>query len=140
MKEIDLRFGVETGQWQTVAEHSGSGTFSSTGGSGNDVVISKAFQAGEKTHINVMHQIKGRSVRVIAINKERKVHSTSGQSSGGNNAIQVSAEFSRPLDKIKTLRLQRRAMVWTTIRNSFQTRLEHSAQKKRLRMAVGINA
>ena len=115
LKQCNLSVGVETDEWQTVEEHDGNGTLSSSGS--EDIVISKAMLRDGKTYINVTHQIKGHTARFVAIDTNGKIHETSKQTLGGNNFIQVNAEFDLPLDKIKTFKLQRRAIAWSTIRN-----------------------
>jgi beta-lactamase regulating signal transducer with metallopeptidase domain len=111
-----IRVGIAAGLWTTIASHDGSRmNFGRQGG----VLWSKAFETRDGTHIVASAQWRrDRAERVIAIDKDGKLHTTDHSSVASGNVDQLTASFwDLKLSKIKEFQYQTRPYDFVTIKN-----------------------
>ncbi len=113
---IDVRFGISTAPWQTVAfTDSGNASSALTDGA---VMFAEPYVTDGTTAMSVAHTFTKPAVRLIAIDQQGREHRSIGTSGGGvTGVVQFTYRFPILLDRIKEFRFQTRPYRWVTFRN-----------------------
>lgn len=102
-----LHFKVAAGPWQTIGNMGKGG--GAVSGIGVSYIFSGAIAGDNKTSLAVTHNIRDRSVRVVAIDVDgHEIPAKAGSSAGVQDFEQALLEFDLPQDQIKEFRLQSR--------------------------------
>jgi len=111
-----IRIGIASGPWTTISSHDGKRM---SIGQRNDVLWSQAFQSYSSTHIVASYEWrKDRVERVIAIDKEGKLHTTGHGSVASGKIDQLTASFRNiKLGQIEEFRYQVRPYHWVEFKN-----------------------
>ncbi len=111
-----IRVGVAAGPWETIARHDGRRMNS---GKQGGVLWSQAFQASSGTHIVASREWrKDQTERVVAIDKEGKLHTTGHGSVASGKIDQLTASFrSLKLGQIEEFQYQVRPYHWGEFKN-----------------------
>jgi len=111
-----IRVGVAAGPWGTIVSHDGERMKSGRQGG---VLWSQAFQTNSGTHIVASRQWrKDQTERVIAIDKDGKIHTTSHGSVASGNVDQLTASFRNlKLGQIEEFQYQTRPYQWVEFKN-----------------------
>ncbi|MHC4241422.1 MAG: M56 family metallopeptidase [Planctomycetota bacterium] len=111
-----IRVGVAAGPWGTIVSHDGKHMKSGRQGG---VLWSQAFQTNSGTHIVASRQWrKDQTERVIAIDKDGKIHTTSHGSVASGNVDQLTASFRNlKLGQIEEFQYQTRPYQWVEFKN-----------------------
>ena len=111
-----IRIGVAAGPWQTIASHDGERMKSGRQGG---ILWSQAFQSSSDIHIVASRQWRKDQVeRVIAIDKDGKIHTTSHGSVASGNVDQLTASFRNlKLAQIEEFQYQTRPYQWVEFKN-----------------------
>jgi RNA polymerase sigma factor (sigma-70 family) len=103
-----VHFKVAAGPWKTIqtwGKNAGG-----VGGIDASYIFGDPIATEKGTAISVTHDIRDKSVRLIAIDGDGKEHPPEIRSGTGvKNFQQIVVEFDRPLDQIKEFRLQTRS-------------------------------
>ncbi|NQT01499.1 MAG: hypothetical protein HQ580_05725 [Planctomycetes bacterium] len=111
-----IRIGVAAGTWETIASHDGKRmTIGRQGG----ILWSQAFQSDSGTHIVTSREWrKDQTDRVVAIDKDGKLHTTGGGSVASGKIDQHTASFRNlKLGQIKEFQYQTRPYQWIEFKN-----------------------
>jgi len=115
---LTVKYGVAPGPWATIGSSEGRGSSSSSRG-GVSMAFSPAVEKDGTVLIPVAHNVSDKDVRVVAIDKMKKVvtaSSSSGDAAG--DVHQITASFSGVrLADIKEFQLQARPYEWATFKN-----------------------
>lgn len=111
-----IRIGIASGPWTTIASHDGRRMNS---GKQGGVLWSQAFQAYSGTHIVTSREWrKDQTERVVAIDKEGKLHTTSHGSVASGKIDQLTASFRNlKLGQIEEFQYQVRPYQWVEFKN-----------------------
>jgi hypothetical protein len=111
-----IRVGVAAGPWETIATHDGRRMEIDRQG---DVLWSQAFQTYSGTYIVASRQWRKDQVeRVIAIDKDGKIHTTGHGSVASGNVDQLTASFRNlKLEQIEEFQYQTRPYQWGEFKN-----------------------
>lgn len=123
-RTANLYLAVAMGPWETVDQHEGTGSYSSSGrrlGSTDWTVSFTAAveRADGSTVVSVAHTKVDQQTRVVAIDQQGQEHTASrSQSSAIGNVTQYTATFQElPLEQITEFRLQARPYHFVEFRN-----------------------
>jgi len=111
-----IRIGVAAGPWKTISSHEGKRM---TIGKEGDILWSQAFQSYSGTHIVASREWRKDQVeRVIAIDKDDKIHTAGHGSVASGNIDQLTANFRNlKLEQIKEFLYQVRPYQWVEFKN-----------------------
>ena len=111
-----IRIGIASGPWTTIASHDGRRMNSSKQGG---VLWSQAFQAYSDTHIVTSREWRrDQTERVVAIDKEGKLHTTGHGSVASGKIDQLTASFRNlKLDQIEEFQYQVQPYQWVEFKN-----------------------
>jgi ketosteroid isomerase-like protein len=111
-----IRIGIAAGPWTTITSYNGSRMNIDRHGG---VLWSQAFETNNGTHIVASAQWhRDRAERIIAIDKDGKLHTTEHSSVSSGNVDQLTANFGNlKLNQIKEFQYQTRPYDWVMIRN-----------------------
>jgi len=111
-----IRIGVAAGPWETIARHDGKRM---TTGRQGGILWSQAFQSNSNTHIVTSRQWhKDQTDRVVAIDKEGKLHTAGGGSVASGKIDQHTASFrGLKLGQIEEFLYQVRPYQWVEFKN-----------------------
>lgn len=125
VKTTALRLGIAGGQWETLIAFKDYGSYSK----GKDsIVVSKPYGhlgplgsgLGEKgLYIRVVYNVTDRDVRIVAVDKNGKVHLSSSGGSGGTRELRRTIANFRDLteDKLQEYRFEVREYEWVEFKN-----------------------
>jgi len=125
VKTTALRLGIAGGQWETLIAFKDYGSYSK----GKDsIVVSEAYGhfgplgsgLGEKgLYIRVVYNVTDRDVRIIAVDKNGKVHLSSSGGSGGTSELRRTIANFRDLTEVnlQEYRFEVREYEWVEFRN-----------------------
>jgi hypothetical protein len=108
-KTCALTFQISSGPWQTLTENSGRG-YVTYGENSHGYAFSRAIEIDGATQITVSHDVVGRDVRIVAVDREGREVSTPNRGGGGVKGFsQQTFIFDKlPLKDIKAFRVQAR--------------------------------
>jgi beta-lactamase regulating signal transducer with metallopeptidase domain len=112
----NIKVGIATGPWNTVAEHDGR-SMATKGDSG--FIFSKAYETGTAVNIVVSGKWqKDREQRIVAIDANGNLHADSSGSVASGGIQQMTGRFDnmKP-SQIKEFRIQTRPYQWIEFRN-----------------------
>ena len=111
-----IRIGVAATPWETIANHDGKRMKSGRQGG---VLWSQAFQSYSGTHIVASREWRKDQVeRVIAIDKDGKVHTTNHGSVASGKVDQLTASFiNLKFEQIEEFLYQVRPYQWVAFKN-----------------------
>ena len=111
-----IRIGIASGPWTTIASHDGRRMNS---GKQGGVLWSQAFQTNSTTHIVTSREWrKDQTERVVAIDKEGKLHTTGHGSVASGKIDQLTASFRNlKLGQIEEFQYQVRPYQWVEFKN-----------------------
>ena len=102
-------FSVAADPWQTVRTSDGRSQFGHASRIGPSTLFGRAFATTKGAVITVTHDIQDMAVRLVAVGLDGKEYPAIDSDGGGvNNMHQLTAEFDRPIEKIREYRLQTR--------------------------------
>jgi hypothetical protein len=121
LRTVTVKVGIALGAWQTVAKQvpGGSGMTSfSREGSNWVVSFPKAERTEGGARVLVVHTVKDRDLRVLAVDKNGQEHLSSGGESSGTDAFShLTAPFpGLPLEQVKEFQFQLRPYQWVEFR------------------------
>lgn len=114
----DMRFGIATGPWATVAESGADTRSSSSGVHGNFAFSGGALHPEGGAVVTVMHDVTESAYRVVAITDDGRTVAGRGGSSGAGGFLQTTARFPNLLlERIERFEFQTRPYEWVEFHN-----------------------
>ncbi len=118
---VTLSVRVATGPWETVAEKEADRTgTSSTSRQGHNwtVSFSRSAELGGKAQTTVVHTVKDRDVRLVAMDTRGEEHTTNRTDGSSTDAFsEITAKFDLHLADIRSFRFQVRPYQWVEFRD-----------------------
>ncbi len=130
IQSTNLKVGIATGQWKTVAAGAPGdrGAYTNENITDRDVIYHEARQENGYVHMSATHLLgKNYDCRIIARGKDGKLYEPRKYSNHGDEMRECKSEFDIPLEQVKFFHLQARQYEWCEFKNvSLQPALVHN--------------